>query len=218
MNATPEARGCPPPRLLLASANPHKRKELARLLRGCELLSPPELGLGFEGQEQGRDFRDNALAKALALLALLRSRGGSNGVLGVLADDSGLCVDALEGRPGVRSNRYGSNGGSLLEPRAKIELLLEELRGTSERSARFVCALAFVLTPERFFLVQETMEGSIAERAAGEGGFGYDPVFVVPGKGCTVAQLTDAQKDALSHRGRAARRMQAIIASLAAEP
>ena len=209
MRSTPEGW-----RLLLASNNEHKREELARILEGHRILTPRELGLVFDHEEGGESFSHNALEKALALLELASGRVEIDAVV---ADDSGLCVDALGGRPGVRSNRYGSVGGRLLDAAEKNALLLRELEGTLDRRASFVCALAIALDQDRFFLVQEVLRGAIGRRPAGAGGFGYDPVFELPGLGKTVAELGAREKDALSHRGRAARRMRALLENLTRE-
>jgi XTP/dITP diphosphohydrolase len=197
--------------LLLASNNAHKREELARALPGYELVTPGSLGLELDYEEEGDTFRENALGKALRLLELA---GRAAGIRGVVADDSGLCVDALGGRPGVHSNRYGSEGGQLLSAEGKIELLLRELGDRPDRSASFVCALAFAVEPDRFFVFQEVLRGHIARSPSGSGGFGYDPVFLVPELGRSLAELAAGEKDAVSHRGRAALRLKALLLSL----
>lgn len=203
MKSTPERF-----RLLLASNNEHKRQELARILIRHELVSPREIGIEFHYEEEAETFHENALGKALRLLRLA---GGRPDIHGVVADDSGLCVDALGGRPGVHSNRYGAEGGRLLSAEAKIELLLRELGDREDRGASFVCALACAFEPDRFSLLQEVLRGSIARSPAGAEGFGYDPVFVVTGLGKTVAELPPEEKDAVSHRGRAARRLSSVL-------
>jgi XTP/dITP diphosphohydrolase len=206
MNNTPRGRA-----LLLASNNAHKREELARILAGHELVVPRDLGMDFDYEEGSESFHENALGKALRLFALA---GGRSGIRGVIADDSGLCVDALGGRPGVHSNRYGSEGGHLLSAGAKNGLLLRELGETPDRGASFVCALAFVLEVDRFFVFQEVLRGRIAHAPSGTGGFGYDPIFLVPEPATSVAELAPERKDAISHRGRAARRLRALLAAL----
>lgn len=197
--------------LLLASNNAHKRDELTRVLPERRVVCPSELQIDFEYEEKAESFYENALGKALALFGLAGSRAG---LCGVIADDSGLCVEALGGRPGVQSNRYGSEGGRLLSAQGKIELLLQELGDRSDRGASFVCALALVVEPERFFVFQEVFRGSIARSPSGSGGFGYDPVFLVPELGRSVAELSPEEKDALSHRGKAAARLRALLGDL----
>jgi XTP/dITP diphosphohydrolase len=196
--------------LLLATNNAHKRVELERVLPG-RLVCPSDIGIDFDYEEQADSFRENALGKAFRLFAVA---GGRPGLRGVVADDSGLCVDGLSGRPGVHSNRYGSEGNRLLSAGGKIELLLKELGERGDRGASFVCALALVLSEDRFFLLQEVLRGSIARSPSGSGGFGYDPVFLVPELGKSVAELTPEEKDAVSHRGRAASRLRALLADL----
>lgn len=209
MTSAPE-----PLRLLLASNNPHKREELARVLAGVELVAPREIGVDFDYEEGAETFHANALGKALRLHALLPPDAG---VRAVVADDSGLCVEALGGRPGVQSNRYGATGDRLLSPEGKIRLLLEELGDRADRGASFVCALVCLFEPDRFFLFQEVLRGSIARRPSGHGGFGYDPVFLLPHSGRTVAELDAAEKDAVSHRGRAASRLMSVLSALGRE-
>jgi XTP/dITP diphosphohydrolase len=129
----------------------------------------------------------------------------------VIADDSGLCVDALDGRPGVLSARYGSSGGysssrgQKLDDAARNALLLAEIGSAACRSARFVCAMVLLLDENRFFCAQETLEGEIITSGRGCGGFGYDPLLFIREKGRTVAELSPKEKNAISHRGKAAR-------------
>jgi XTP/dITP diphosphohydrolase len=193
--------------LWFASSNEHKRKELASILNRSIVL-PADRGLVFECEETGASFYENALIKARALYGLAGEA--------VIADDSGLCVDALDGRPGVYSARYaGRRGcGKKLESPERNALLLEELEGVKERSARFVCAMVLMLNENRFFLIQESLEGSISAEPSGKNGFGYDPLFYLPAEACTMAELSDERKNTLSHRGRAGRRMAALLESL----
>jgi XTP/dITP diphosphohydrolase len=190
--------------LLLASNNSHKHDEFARLLPGFRIVLPKDLGLGFDFEESGKTFLDNALGKALDLY---RAAGRP-----VIADDSGLCVPALGGEPGVYSARYGSQpGGPVLDAPSRNQYLLSRMRGLADRRAHFVCCLALVLDESRFFVVQETVHGLIAEAPRGTHGFGYDPLFLIPERGLTIAELPDDEKDAVSHRGRAARRLLAVL-------
>jgi XTP/dITP diphosphohydrolase len=132
----------------------------------------------------------------------------------VIADDSGLCVDGLGGRPGVLSARYGSGGGNNLASPQRNSLLLEELGESAERGARFVCAMVLLLSGGRFYLVQETVEGEIvksAERARGAGGFGYGPIVLIPEVGRTMAELSAEEKNRMSHRGKAGKVIAEII-------
>ena len=178
---------------LLATHNAKKRAELARM------LAPLGFSLGdvplADVEETGMTFAENARLKAAS--------GCEESGMPCIGDDSGLCVDALNGEPGVYSARYAGEHGN---DGANIRKLLEAMQGVpeNERTARFVCAVCFVFPDGSELNVQRTCEGKIALIPAGEGGFGYDPVFLpdeVPG--CTMAQLSAAQKDEISHRGRA---------------
>jgi XTP/dITP diphosphohydrolase len=176
-----------------------------RALFGAHVLhSPSEEGIAFDITEDGRSFLENALKKAQALQ---RQCG-----MPVLADDSGLCVDALGGAPGLHSARYGSLDGRTLEASARNARLLEAMRGVQDRSCRFVCCLVLVSSPDRFLAVQETMEGELLEEPRGQGGFGYDPIVLVKSRGLSVAELTEEEKNRISHRGKAAAAMLRLIA------
>ncbi len=179
------------------------------LLPNVALRLPREVGLeGWDHHETADSFQGNALGKARALW---RETGGQ---WPVLADDSGICVDALGGAPGIFSARYGSEVGLVLDDIGRYRLLLERLQGHSDRRARFVCALALVWAPHREFVVEETWEGEVAHAPSGAEGFGYDPVFWLPEQGVTSADLSAADKNRLSHRFRASRRLAAIVRDL----
>ncbi|MDR0583431.1 MAG: non-canonical purine NTP pyrophosphatase [Treponema sp.] len=214
-----------------ASANIHKQAELASILNGknraggfsgaagFEIKTPAGAGLAFDPDESGGSFHENALLKARELYRLLAERRPAPYRSGdpVIADDSGLCVDALGGRPGIFSARYGNIAGKKLEAAERNALLLGELAGKLRRSARFVCAMVLLFSPERFYLVQETLEGEIVKSpayAAGTGGFGYDPVFFIPPLGRTAAELSEEEKNRVSHRGKAGK----IIANILRAP
>jgi XTP/dITP diphosphohydrolase len=122
-----------------------------------------------------------------------------------LADDSGLCVDALAGRPGIYSARYGERDGQKIAAGERNRLLLDELRDVKDRRARFVCSAVLLFDENRFVTAQETVEGEIAHEERGAGGFGYDPVFWLPERGLTIAELPEQEKHLVSHRGRAFR-------------
>jgi len=182
----------------VATNNPGKLAELRRLLQGSgyEVRSPAELCVPFHVEETGTTYRENAALKAEAAARLTG--------LPALADDSGLEVDVLGGRPGPLSARYGGEG---LDDAARVQLLLRELEGVPDekRRARFraVVAVAVPGEPTRFF--EDTVEGTIARAPRGSGGFGYDPVFIPLGMTRTMAELTPEEKDAISHRGKALR-------------
>lgn len=198
--------------LLIATGNAHKLAELSSLFPGHRLYAPADAGLpGFDVVEDGSTYFENSLKKALALH---RATGRP-----ALADDSGLAVRAMGGGPGVRSARYGQEpGGPLLQAPERNARLLREMEGVRDRACAFVCCLVLVLSEERIFSVQETLEGELLEAPRGVGGFGYDPVVFLPALGRSVAELSEAEKNALSHRGRAARRLAAVLADLAAAP
>jgi len=192
--------------LLLASNNDHKRVELQGIVHAHRIRTPAELGIPFDFEETAETFVENALGKALALRDLLLERSPPEATMPIIADDSGLCVDALGGRPGVRSARYGSPDGGRTELAAadRNDLLLGELRDSPNRSAHFVCCMVGLFDRHRFVVAQETFDGVIAAGPAGAGGFGYDPIFFLPEYGRTVAELPDTEKNRISHRGRAA--------------
>jgi XTP/dITP diphosphohydrolase len=181
--------------LLLATTNPGKQREFARLLDGLpgRLLFPQDLGLHEQVPEPHDTYAENATEKAVAFC---RESG-----LPTLADDSGLEVAALDGGPGVRTGRFGGVG--VADP---VGLLLERLDGVTDRSARMVCWLALAVpqpaAAPRVELFQGVMAGSVSTERRGEGGFGYDPIFLLP-SGLTTAELPEAEKDGVSHRGRA---------------
>ena len=186
--------------LLLATANPGKQREFGRLLRdlGDRLVLPQQIGLHLDVPEPHLTYAENAAAKAAAY-----SRASG---LPALADDSGVEVAALDWGPGARSARYG---GPQLGDRAA--LILELLGEAADRRARMVCWLALAVprvAPDgtarspRIELFSGVMEGEIAREPRGDGGFGYDPIFVLP-SGATTAELPEGEKDLVSHRGRA---------------
>lgn len=189
--------------ILLASNNHHKRQELEKILVGHQLMTPHDVGVEFDYEETADTFIENAIGKARTLFNA--TRGVASGTP-VIADDSGLCVRALDNRPGVRSARYGSpdGGATELPSPERNRLLLGELDGAEDRSAFFVCCMVAVFSDDRLLVVQETFEGAIAANPSGVGGFGYDPIFSLPERGCTVAELPDAEKNRISHRGKAA--------------
>jgi XTP/dITP diphosphohydrolase len=173
---------------------------------------PHEVHIEFDHEETGSSFWANAMQKAEHLFALSKQP--------VIADDSGLVVDALNGAPGIYSARYGSEiHGRQLEASEKNQLVLDKLKGIpmESRTARFVCAIALILDADRRFLVQETVCGYIAEIPFGLGGFGYDPIFLVEESGRTMAAMSEVEKNAISHRARAARRLTTLIHTLEQE-
>ena len=202
------------PSLVLASNNRHKAEEYRRILGSWTIGIPGDLGISFDFEENEQTFAANALGKALALHEALAAAGNASPVL---ADDSGLCVRSLDGAPGVLSNRFGATAEGNLSAEAKNGLLLERMDGATDRSAFFVCAAVLLFSRDRYFLAQEILEGSIADAPRGNGGFGYDPVFLIPRIGSTVAELDPETKDRYSHRGQAGERIRAVLESLAAD-
>lgn len=192
-------------KLYFASGNDHKKKEMSRLLGGFELTLPKEEGIDFDPDENGKTFIENAIIKAETLYKRVKQP--------VLSDDSGLCINALGGKPGIHTARYGEDEcGRKLSDREKYMLLLKNLDGVSDRSATFVCALCLYLSPERIYIIQEECRGRIATLPEeGDGGFGYDPVFFSDEAGCVVATLSEGDKDLYSHRGKAARVIKNLI-------
>ena len=211
------AVGANRPRLVIATRSDHKLRELRELLRleRAELVSLDDLGVEGEPIEDGATFETNAAIKA-------RSAARATG-LPSLADDSGLEVDTLGGGPGVRTRRYAGEAATDEDNNAK---LLEELRGLppERRGARYVCVLALALPGDAgarggqpVTLVRGTCRGRIATAARGTGGFGYDPIFEPEGEppgGRTLGLWSPAEKHAISHRARAARRMTPRLAAL----
>jgi len=197
-----------PERILVASSNAKKLKELRALFADLPTdVVGPEEPLP-DVVEDAETFVGNAKKKALEIA---RHTGQVT-----IADDSGLEVDALGGAPGVRSARFAADAGRSLEPDkdgANNALLLERLAGSSDRGARFRCVLVLA-TPSGEVLetTEGTVEGQILEAPRGDGGFGYDPLFLPEGESRTMAELSPAEKAALSHRGRAARSMASRLA------
>jgi len=199
--------------ILVATGNAHKLAELAPALPGQLLRTPADAGFpGFDVEEDGSTFHENALKKAMSLWRLCGRPS--------LADDSGLVVRALGGEPGIRSARYGSPDGGLTKLGApeRNAFLLGNMEDMEDRSCAFVCCLVLVLGEERWFSVQETCRGELLRSPRGEAGFGYDPVVWLPALGKTVAELSIEEKNLVSHRGRACARMVRLIADLEARP
>lgn len=184
---------------VIATNNPKKLIEINRILKPLSIcaVTAKEKGIDLgKVEENGSTFSENAYIKAIT--AASKCDGA------VIADDSGLCVDALDGRPGIYSARYGGESSSNDE---KIQLLLDELKNVEEekRGAHFTCSICCILKNGRVIKVEDYCYGSIAYEPFGNGGFGYDPIFLVNGK--SFASLSDEEKDVLSHRGNALRKL-----------
>ena len=183
-------------RAVLASHNKKKMKEMREILAqlGVEVISQAEAGVDIEPEETGTTFEENARIKARAIM---EATG-----LPAIADDSGLVVDALDGAPGVYSARYGGEG---LDDDDRWKLLLKNMEGKEDRACRFVCVICCALPDGAEVMSRGTVEGQVAFGPEGDGGFGYDPIFYLPERGCTMACLPAEEKNAISHRGNALR-------------
>ena len=189
-------------RFVLASNNAKKLVEMREILGelGIEVLSQAEAGISTSPDETGVTFEENSVIKAAAACE-------ASG-LPALADDSGLVVDALGGQPGVYSARYGGEG---LDDVQRYELLLKNMEGIENRAARFVSCIAAVFPNGDRITAEGTCEGSIMHAPAGNGGFGYDPVFFCDDMGKSMAELTHEEKNSISHRGNAMRKFAPIL-------
>lgn len=191
-------------KIILASNNEGKIKEVKQILADMDikLLSMREAGVNMDIEENGKTFEENALIKARAVMQI-------TGEI-TIADDSGLEVDYLGKEPGVYSARYM---GHETPYKIKNRMIIERLKGVvgMDRSARFVCAIAVVFPDGSNLVTQAAMEGVIAEEPAGENGFGYDPIVYLPDYGKTAAQLSPAEKNNISHRGKALDKMKSEL-------
>lgn len=185
-------------RLVVASGNAHKLREIAEIFTEFEICSQKQMGFDEEVEETGRTFGENALIKARAACRALGCMA--------LADDSGLCVDALDGAPGIFSARYCGHHGSDEENRA---VLLKNMEGKTNRKAHFSSAIAIVYPDGRELLAEGKTYGEILETETGEGGFGYDPLFFSDDLKKSFGEATAEEKNAVSHRFRA---LQAMLA------
>ena len=181
-------------KLVLASKNAHKLVEMRDILSqlGVEVVLESDVGVDVDVEETGATFEENAFLKARAVME-------ASG-LPAIADDSGLCVDALNGAPGVYSARYG---GPELDDAGRYRLLLENMRGQLDRRCKFVSAICCCFPNGDRVEARGECAGTLAYAPRGADGFGYDPVFFVPGLKKTFAELTPAEKNAISHRGNA---------------
>jgi XTP/dITP diphosphohydrolase len=197
------------PRLVLATANQHKLAELTRILEagrvGVELAGLGEFPGAPEVAETGATFDENALLKARAIAEFTG--------LPAVADDSGLCVDALDGMPGVLSARWAGRHG---DDEANLRLVLAQLSDLPDerRGAHFTCAAALVLPSGKEHVSEGTVYGRLIRQPRGTNGFGYDPIFVPDGSELTTAEMSSAAKDAISHRGKALRALAPVIAAM----
>lgn len=184
-------------RVVLASKNAHKLAEISKITEqfGIELVLQSELGVDLDVEENGTTFEENSFIKANAVM---QATG-----LPALADDSGLSVDALNGEPGIYSARYGFDES--LDDWGRLQLLLKNMEQIPEnaRQAKFVCVITLVMPDGQILQARGEAHGNILYRAAGNGGFGYDPVFYYPPLGKTFGEMTPAEKNQVSHRAEA---------------
>lgn len=187
-------------KIVFATGNKGKVKEVMRILSDvdAEIVTMKEAGADIEIEENGTTFEENAIIKAKAVME-------ATGCL-TLADDSGLEIDWLNKEPGIKSARFLGHDTSYDVKNAKI---LEMLDGVPDekRTARFVCAIAAAFPDGSVITVKDTFEGIIGHEIAGANGFGYDPIFYLPDRGCSSAELSEDEKNEISHRGKALRKM-----------
>ena len=188
-------------KLILATSNKDKAREIAEILDGTPFVVTTMKEEGFDPDivEDGKTFEENALIKARAVHELAKGAY-------VMADDSGLCIDALDGAPGIYSARFCGEDSTYPEKFAKIFEMLKDVP-EEKRTAKFVCSIAVVRPDGSEFTVRGEICGVLHEKPMGDGGFGYDPIFYVPEFGMTTAQMTKEQKNSISHRGKASRAM-----------
>lgn len=212
-------------KIYLASGNLNKKREMSEIFSEHTIVIPKEEGIDFNPEETGTDFYQNSMIKARALWDIVHCP--------VIADDSGICVDALKGVPGVWSARYagpnfhqGKPDGSKIRQDEQNRLLIEELNEAEKkgidseyfangpRSAHYSCSMVLMINPSRFYIAQETMEGTLIDDikdSRGQNGFGYDPIFFLPQFSKTVAEISPEQKNEISHRGKACKIIKEIL-------
>ena len=197
--------------IIFATGNKNKMIEIRMILAdlGCKILSQKEAGIQADVVEDGQTFEENALIKATTIAKIAWQMPEYKNAV-VLADDSGLEIDALNKEPGIYSARYMGEDTSY---DIKNQALIDRLEGVPDekRTARFVCAIAAALPDGSTEVVRGTMEGSIGYEITGENGFGYDPIFYLPQFGCSSAELEPEKKNELSHRGEGLRKMRKVL-------
>ena len=197
--------------IIFATGNKNKMIEIRMILAdlGCKILSQKEAGIQADVVEDGQTFEENALIKATTIADIARKMPEYKNAV-VLADDSGLEIDALNKEPGIYSARYMGEDTSY---DIKNQALIDRIEGVPDekRTARFVCAIAAALPDGSTEVVRGTMEGRIGYEITGENGFGYDPIFYLPQFGCSSAELEPEKKNELSHRGEGLRKMRKVL-------
>lgn len=216
-------------KIYLATGNKNKKKEMVELLPEHTIVIPSDEGIDFDPEETGTTFYENSLIKAKALYEIVHCP--------VIADDSGICVDALNGAPGIYSSRYagpdfmkGKPDGSKISQEEQNIFLISQLNDAlkkenlpkaeylnGKRSCHYTCAMVLYMGADRIVIAQETFEGTLIDdinKQAGSGGFGYDPIVYLPQYNKTVAEITAEEKNAISHRGKAVKIIQKILKNL----
>ncbi len=200
--------------LLLNTANEHKKREMQDICLPHTLRTKDEFGLSGDFEEIGVTFLENALGKAKTLAGEIpKTHFQEYGIDAIIADDSGICVSALDGAPGIYSARFGQpSEGPKLTSDQQNELLLSELAGAPDRSAYYTCCMVAILADGRVITAEDRLYGEIAtEPSSGSGGFGYDPIFLLPDRGVCVADISNEEKHRISHRGKATRALLAAV-------
>lgn len=197
-------------KIILASNNIKKIKEIKEILKGCpyEVYSLKDMDINIEVEEDGLTFEENAKKKAVEIYEYLLNKGESNFI--VLSDDSGLEVDCLNGAPGVYSARYAGEHGNDYNNNIKLLEEMKSFKG-NERSARFVCVIAVVFEDGSVKSVRGEVEGTIIEELKTEGGFGYDPLFYYEPANMTFAELEASEKNKISHRANALKKIEEYL-------
>ena len=190
-----------PKEIILSTFNNNKAKELSTIFgNNLQLVTLKQINFTEKIIENGKSFIENSIIKCESVYKRIKKP--------VMADDSGLCVASLGGGPGIYSARYGGDG---LNDTQRYQYLLSQLKDASLLDASFVCALVLYINPNRVYIVQEEVCGIITFEPRGKNGFGYDPIFFLPEFGKTTAELSNNEKNKISHRGKAARMMKNII-------
>lgn len=189
-------------KLIIASNNAHKLTEMKAILSPFfdDVQSMREAGIEHETVEDGTTFMENAVKKARELAEISGQAA--------IADDSGICVDALDGAPGIFSARFSGVHG---DDKANNRLLLEKLEGVENRAAHYTCAIALCWPDGKMLTAEDYLFGEIAHDEKGTGGFGYDPLFLLPERGLRTAELGPGEKNAISHRGKALRKLVKLL-------
>lgn len=180
--------------IIFATFNNHKVYEINKIINNCKIVSLKDINFTDEIIENENTFIENSLIKCRSVYQRYKKP--------VLADDSGICVNQLNGDPGVYSARYGS---SKFNDKERYHFLLNRLDRNKDLSASFVCALVLFVSPNRIYIAQEEIKGLITFDPKGNNGFGYDPIFFLKEYGKTMAELSDEEKNLISHRGKAAK-------------